>query len=125
MPPALDTPEEVAAMLAALLSVLGAVAVGIIGVIATVIAAWRAKVKPLLTETKQSANRAAEQLTNNHGSSTRDAIDRIEMTMSLTAADVREIRADQRTDRDAASRAHAEIFRRIRALETPMEDTRP
>ena len=125
MPPALDTPEEVAAMLAALLGVLGVVGAGIIAALAAVIAAWRAKIKPLLTDTKRSADRAAEQLITNHGSSTRDAIDRIELTMSLTAADVREIRADQRTDRDAASRAHAEIFRRLRALETPMEDTRP
>lgn len=112
-------------MLAALLGVLGVVAVGIIGTIAAVVAAWRAKVKPLLADTQQAAERAAFQLTNNHGSSTRDAIDRMEVTMSLTAADVREIRADQRVARDDASRAHSEIFRRIRALETPLEDTRP
>jgi hypothetical protein len=103
----------------------GAVAATFFTALAGVWAVWRAKIKPLLTETKHSANRAAEQLVNNHGSSTRDAIDRIEMIMSLTAADVREIRADQRTDRETASRAHSEIFRRIRALETPMEDTRP
>lgn len=124
MPPALDTPEEVAAMLAALLGVLGVIGVGIIGTIAAIIAAWRTKLKPLLTDTQDAAERAAFQLTNNHGSSTRDAIDRMELTISLTAADVREIRSDQRVARDDASRAHSEIFRRIRALETPMEDTR-
>lgn len=124
MPPALDTPEEVAAMLAALLGVLGVIAAGIIGTIAAIIAAWRTKLKPLLTDTQDAAERAAFQLTNNHGSSTRDAIDRMELTISLTAADVREIRSDQRVARDDASRAHAEIFRRIRALETPVEDTR-
>lgn len=125
MPPWLDSAEEVAAVATAVVVAVGAVAVTFVTAIAGVVAVWRAKVKPLLTETKDSAYRAAEQLENNHGSSTRDAIDRIEMTMSLTAADVREIRADQRTDRDTASRAHSEIFRRIRALETPMEDTRP
>lgn len=125
MPPWLDSAEEVAAVATAVVVAVGAVAVTFVTAIAGVVAVWRAKVKPLLTETKDSAHRAAEQLENNHGSSTRDAIDRIEMTMSLTAADVREIRADQRTDRDTASRAHSEIFRRIRALETPMEDTRP
>lgn len=125
MPPWLDSAEEVAAVATAVVVAVGAVVATFVTAIAGVVAVWRSKVKPLLTETKHSADRAAEQLVNNHGSSTRDAIDRIEMTMGLTAADVREIRADQRTDREAASRAHSEIFRRIRALETPMEDTRP
>ena len=125
MPPWLDSPEEAGALLVAVLGVLATVGVGIIGACAAVYAAWRAKIKPLLTSTQDSAKKAASQLTNNHGSSTRDAIDRIELTMSLTAADVRELRADQRVARDDASRAHSEIFRRIRALETPMEDTRP
>jgi hypothetical protein len=125
MPPWLDSAEEVAAVATAVVVAVGAVAATFFTALAGVWAVWRAKIKPLLTETKHSANRAAEQLVNNHGSSTRDAIDRIEMIMSLTAADVREIRADQRTDRETASRAHSEIFRRIRALETPMEDTRP
>lgn len=129
MPPALDTPEEVAAMLAALLGVLGVVAAGIIGVVATVIAAWRAKVKPLLTSTQNAASHAAEQLTPNHGSTVRDAVRRTEEAVARldrnTNQRFADLRADMREYSDQNDRAHSELFRRVRGLESPMEDTRP
>lgn len=129
MPPALDTPEEVAAMLAALLGVLGVLAAGIIGVVATVIAAWRAKVKPLLTSTQTAASHAAEQLTPNHGSTVRDSVGRMESTLDRLdrsmSRQLGEIRADMGRQQQHNDRQHSEIFRRIHALETPMEDTRP
>lgn len=129
MPPALDTPEEVAAMLAALLGVLGVVAAGIIGVVATVIAAWRAKVKPLLTSTQSAATHAAEQLTPNHGSTVRDAVRRTEEAVARldrnTNQRLADLRADMREYSDQNDRAHSELFRRVRGLESPMEDTRP
>lgn len=108
MPPALDTPEEVAAMLAALLGVLGVVGAGIITTVAGVVVAWRAKIKPLLTDTKDAAEHAATQLTPNHGSSAKDSLarlevnlDRMERTLSQRIVD---LRADVRTDRDATNR---------------------
>lgn len=129
MPPALDTPEEVAAMLAAVLGVLGVVAAGIIGVVATVIAAWRAKVKPLLTSTQSAASHAAEQLTPNHGSTVRDAVRRTEEAVARldrnTNQRIADLRADLREYSDQNDRAHSELFRRVRGLESPMEDTRP
>lgn len=125
MPPALDTPEEVAAMLAMLLGVLGVVGAGIIAALAAVLAAWRAKIKPLLTDAKDAAEVAANQLQNNSGSSTRDAIDRTERMTGHLLDEVRDLRAEQRSDRTSAERAHSEIFRRLRSLETPYEDPRP
>lgn len=129
MPPALDTPEEVAAALAAVLGVLGVVATGILGAAAAVVTAWRAKVKPLLTSTQSAASHAAEQLTPNHGSTVRDAVRRTEEAVARldrnTNQRLADLRADMRESRDQNDRAHSELFRRVRALETPMEDTRP
>lgn len=130
MPPTLDTPEEVAAMLAALLGVLGIVGTGILAAVAGLIAAWRAKVKPLLTDTKDAAEHAATQLTPNHGSSAKDSLarlevnlDRMERTLSQRIVD---LHADVRTDRQNSDRQHSEIFRRLHALESPpREDTYP
>lgn len=129
MPPALDTPEEVAAMLAALLGVLSIVAVGIIGAVAAIIAAWRTKLKPMLAQTQQAAETAADQLTPNHGSSARDSLGRIENSLDrLDRAmnrQIGEIRADMTRHNEWSDRQHSELFRRVHHLESPMEDTRP
>ncbi len=130
MPPTLDTPEEVAAMLAALLGVLGVVGAGIITAVAGLVVAWRAKIKPLLTETKDAAEHAATQLTPNHGSSAKDSLARIERAVSDMDRNnnqrFADLRADMRTEREATDRKHSEIFRRLHALESPpREDTIP
>lgn len=129
MPPALDTTEEVAAMLAAVLGVLGVLAAGILTAFAGVLAVWRAKVKPLLTSTQVAASHAADQLTPNHGSTVRDSVRRTEEAVGRldrnTNQRLTDIRADLGRHIDANDRAHAEIFRRLNYLETPLEDTRP
>lgn len=116
-------------MLAALLAVLSVFAAGVIGVIAAVIAAWRAKVKPLLTETRTAASTAADQLTPNHGSSARDSLGRIEQTLDRFDLSINrqlgEIRADMTRHNEWSDRQHSELFRRVNHLESPMEDTRP
>ena len=124
MPPALDTPEEVAAMLAALLGTLTVIGSGIFGALASVFAVWRAKIRPLLTDTRDAAEGAAQQLRTNSGSSVRDSIDRTEQMTCHLLAEVRDLRADQRATRQAADRTHSEIFQRLRILESPPEDTR-
>lgn len=130
MPPALDTPEEVAAMLAALLGVLGVVGAGIITAVAGLVVAWRAKIKPLLTDTKDAAEHAATQLTPNHGSSAKDSLVRIEQAITDHRRDTNQrlgdLRGDMRTEREATDRKHSEIFQRLHALESPpREDTIP
>lgn len=125
MPPWLESPEGVAAFIAALLGLLATIGVGIIGAVAAVMVAWRSKLKPLLMGTQQAAQSAAHELKANHGSSTRDAVNRTEMTVNRLAEDLREMRTEQRSDREAGNRAHSEIFRRLRSIESPMEDTRP
>lgn len=129
MPPWLDSPEEVGAVLVAVLAVLGTVAVAVIGTLAAVIAAWRSKVKPLLTSTQTAAETAADQLTPNHGSSARDSLGRIERSLDEVRRDLTQrmadVRADMRSDRDQHHRDHANIFRRLHSLESPPEDTRP
>jgi len=129
VPPWADSAEEIGAIAVAVVTALGLIAVAVVGVIGTVYAAWRSKVKPLLTKTHAAAETAADQLTPNHGSSARDALGRIER--SLEALDrnfndrLKDIRADMRLETEQNDRAHSEIFRRIRSLETPYEDTRP
>lgn len=129
MPPWLDTPEEAGAILVAVLGVLATVGVGIIGAIAALYAAWRTKVKPLLTRTHNAAETAADQLTPNHGSSARDSLGRIEMTLDRVARDlswqVGEIRTDMTRHNEWSDRQHSELFRRVNRIESPMEDTRP
>lgn len=129
MPPWLDSAEEVGAVIVAVLSVLGAIGVGIVGTVAAVIAAWRSKIKPLLLQTQQDASTAADQLTPNHGSSARDSLGRIELTLDRVARDlsrqVGEIRQDMGRHETVSDRQHSELFRRVNQLESPMEDTRP
>lgn len=129
MPPALDTPEEIAAIVGGILAVLGVMAAGLISLFAGAIAVWRAKVKPLLTTTQQAASHAAEQLTPNHGSTVRDAVRRTEAAVGRLDRNNNQRLADLRADLgrhiDANDRAHSEIFRRLHHLETPLEDTRP
>lgn len=112
-------------MITAVLGGLAVVAVGIVGLLAAVIAAWRSKVKPLLEGTQRSAAVAAFELRNNHGSSTRDAVDRIERSTRDLRGDLRDMRRDLSDDRSAGNRAHSEIFRRLHSLESPPEDTGP
>lgn len=118
MPPWIDSPEEVGAILTGVVVVVGSLAATVLAALGGVYAVWRSKIKPLLAGTQAAASSAAEQLQTNHGSSMRDAVNRIEHH-------ILDIRADQRNDRITSERARAEIFRRIRALETPGEDTRP
>lgn len=125
MPPWLDSPEEVGIAIGALFGVLGAVGVGAVGLVAAVVSAWRSKVKPLLVGTQRSAAVAAFELRNNHGSSTRDAVDRIERSTRDLRADIRDMRRELVEDRSAGNRAHSEIFRRLHSLESPPEDTGP
>lgn len=129
MPPWLDSPEEVGAVIVAVLAVLGTVAVAVIGALAAVIAAWRSKVKPLLTSTQTYAETAADQLTPNHGSSARDSLGRIERSLDEVRRDLSQrmadVRADMRSDREQHHRDHNNIFHRLHALESPPEDTRP
>ena len=133
MPPWLDTPEEVGAILVAVLGVLGTIGAGIVMSVAGVLVAaakvWRSKVKPVLTRTQAAAETAADQLTPNHGSSARDSLGRIERTLDRVARDlsrqVGEIRQDMTRHETVSERQHAELFRRVNHLESPMEDTRP
>lgn len=129
VPPWLDSPEEVGAVLVAVLGVLATIGVGIVGACAAVYAAWRAKLKPLLTKTHEAAETAADQLTPNHGSSARDSLGRIERTLDRVARDlsrqVGEIRQDMTRHETVSERQHAELFRRVNHLESPSEDTRP
>lgn len=140
MPPWLDTPEEAGAVLVAVLGVLGTIGAAIVAATAAVIVAgvkvWRSKIKPLLTETQVAATHAADQLTPNHGStvrdavrSTRDAVRRTEEAVARldrnTNQRIGDLRADVGRYTDQNDRAHSEIFKRIRGLESPMEDTRP
>ncbi|UEB89922.1 hypothetical protein [Dermabacter jinjuensis] len=118
MPPALDTPEEVAAMLGTLLGLLATFAVGLFGALAIAYAAWTKKLKPLLTETREAARSAAHELTNNSGGSTRDAVDRIETIALELREDNRQVRREIENHRDYADRNLSEIFRRIYALES-------
>lgn len=118
MPPALDTPEEVAAMLGALLGLLATFAVGLFGALAIAYAAWAKKLKPLLTETREAARSAAHELTNNSGGSTRDAVYRIETIALELREDNRQVRREIENHRDYADRNLSEIFRRIYALES-------
>ena len=118
MPPALDTPEEVAAMLGSLLGLLATFAVGLFGALAIAYAAWTKKLKPLLTETREAARSAAHELTNNSGGSTRDAVDRIETIALELREDNRQVRREIENHRDYADRNLSEIFRRIYALES-------
>lgn len=129
MPPWLDSPEEVGAVIVAVLAVLGTVGVAVIGALAALIAAWRSKVKPLLTSTHAAAETAADQLTPNHGSSARDSLGRIEASLDEVRRDLSQrmadVRADMRSDREQHQRDHNNIFHRLRVLESPPEDTRP
>lgn len=133
MPPWLDTPEEAGAILVAVLGVLATVGAGIVAAAAAVIVAgikvWRSKLKPLLTETQQAATHAADQLTPNHGSTVRDAVRRTEEAVARLDRNTNQRIADLRGDvgryTDQNDRAHSEIFKRLRGLESPMEDTRP
>ncbi|WP_087485753.1 hypothetical protein [Brachybacterium massiliense] len=129
MPPWLTDPEGVAAFVAALLALLVTIAGGLLAAIAAIVAVWRAKVKPLLTDTSKAARTAADQLTPNHGSSARDSLGRIENTLDRLdrsmSRQIGEIRADMNRTTQHNDRQHSEIFRRLHALETPMEDTRP
>lgn len=121
MPPWLDSAEEVGIMVGGAIAILTALAVAILTALAAVIAAWRAKIKPLLTTTQEAASTAADQLTPNHGSSIRDAVGRIE-------SKVIELHADMRLDR-------AQVGRRLERLESyhsgpaagspPQENTQP
>ena len=133
MPPWLDTPEEVGAILVAVLGVLGTIGAGIVmsvaGVLVAAVKIWRSKVKPVLTSTQAAAETAADQLTPNHGSSARDSLSRIERMVSRLDTTmnqrITDIRADVRAHVDHSDRAHSEIFKRLRQIETPSEDTRP
>lgn len=118
MPPALDTPEEVAAMLGTLLGLLATFAVGLFGALAIAYAAWAKKLKPLLTETREAARSAAHELTNNSGGSTRDAVDRIETIALELREDNRQVRREIENHRDYADRNLSEIFKRLYTLES-------
>lgn len=129
MPPWLDSAEEVGAVIVAVLAVLGTIAAAGLAALGVVIAAWRSKVKPLLTTTATAAETAADQLTPNHGSSARDALGRIERAQEELRRELTErlgdVRADMRSDREQHRRDHDSIFTRLRVLESPPEDTRP
>lgn len=132
MPPWLDTPEEAGAILVAVLGVLGTIGAAMVATIAAVIVAgvkvWRSKIKPLLTETQVAATHAADQLTPNTGSTVRDAVKRTEAAVGRldlnTNQRIADLRADVGRYTDQNDRAHSEIFKRLRGLESPMEDTR-
>lgn len=132
MPPWLDSPEEVGAVLVGVLGALATIGVAVVGTVAAVIAAYRAKIKPLLTGTRSAAEAAAHQLQNNSGSSTRDAVDRIERaaTESLRLAqqnsrDVRYLRGDVANWQNHNNSVHEDHGTRLRSLETPHERTLP
>lgn len=133
MPPWLDTPEEAGTLLVAVLGVLGTIGAAIVVATAAVVVAgvkvWRSKIKPILTETQVAATHAADQLTPNHGSTVRDAVRRTEEAVARldrnTNQRIGDLRADVGRYTDQNDRAHSEIFKRIRGLESPMEDTRP
>lgn len=133
MPPWLDSAEEVGAVIVAVLGVLGTIGAGIVmsaaGVLVVAVKVWRSKIKPVLTRTQTAAETAADQLTPNHGSSARDSLGRIELTLDRVARDlsrqVGEIRQDMGRHETVSDRQHSELFRRVNQLESPMEDTRP
>lgn len=133
MPPWLNTPEEVGAVIVGVLGVLATIGAAVLAAVAGVIAAgvqvWRTKIKPMLADTQQSASHAAEQLTPNHGSTVQDAVRRTEAAVARldrnTNQRLGDLRADVGRYTDQNDRAHSEIFKRLRGLESPMEDTRP
>lgn len=117
MPPWLDTPGELAAIVVAVITAGGTVIASMLGAAAVIIAAWRAKLAPLLNATADHAQTAAEAVSANHGSSLRDAVVRLEAGMAGVAGDVRDMRAEARENRAQSDRAHSEIFHRLRSLE--------
>lgn len=108
MPPFIDSPSEVGAILVAVLGGLATVGVAIVGAAAAVYTAWRSKLRPLLLETKDAAEHAATQLTPNHGSSAKDSLERLEISLDrmerTLSQRIVDLRADVRTDRDATNR---------------------
>lgn len=132
MPPWLDTPEEAGAVIVGVLGVLGTIAGGVLAFIGTVIAVgvkvYRSKIKPILADTQESASRAAEQLTPNHGSSAHDSLGRIENSLDRLDRGmntrIADLRADMRAQQQGNEYDHAHIFQRLNNLESPMEDTR-
>lgn len=128
MPPWLADPEAVAGFFAVLFGLLASLVTGLGGLIAAGVYVWRTKFKPMLTSTRIAAESAAEQLTPNHGSSARDSLGRIENTVDRLDRAVNqrigEVRADLRTHIEHSDRQNSEIFQRMHALESPMEDTR-
>lgn len=115
-------------MLGALLGILAVIATGCVGLAAAVWAAWRSKVKPMLADTRHAAEKAAEQLAPNHGSSARDALARIEAVVDRLdrgmSRQLGEIRADLSHHIVNSDRLHHDVGRRLNRLETPEENTR-
>lgn len=129
MPPWIGDPEAVGVAVAATLGLIVTIGTALLGAVAALYAVWRAKIKPLLTGTQEAAAHAAEQLTPNHGSTVRDAVRRTEDAVARldqnTGRQLGALRDDLRQFTDQNDRTHSELFRRLRALETPYEDTRP
>ena len=118
MPPWLDTPGELGVVIGAVLTAGAAVIAAMLGAAAVILAAWRAKLAPLLHSTADHAQVAAEAVSANHGSSLRDAVVRLEASMAGLTVDLRDMRGEARDDRRQSDRAHSEIFKRLRALES-------
>lgn len=104
-------------VIGAVLTAGAAIVSALLGAVAVIVGAWRAKLAPLLHSTADHAQTAAEAVSANHGSSLRDAVVRLEASMAGVAGDVRDIRTEARENRAQSDRAHSEIFHRLRSLE--------
>ena len=125
MPPWLDSAEEVGALVVLVGTTLGMVAAALVTAAAGVVAAWRSKLKPLLTDTRRAATAAAEQLTPNHGSSVRDALTRIETTVDRldrsVSARLAEVRSDMHLEREQNAR-RLERLEHYHSAPTPIQE---
>lgn len=121
MPPSLDTPDEIATVIVAVIVALGTITGGIVAAVALGVAWWRSHIGPLIRGAADDLAVARAQVSPNHGSSMSDALGRVETAVQGLTIDLRELRSDAREDRKASDRAHSEIFHRLRSLESPPE----
>lgn len=121
---------------AVFIGTLGTIGIGIIGTISVIVVAiittWRKNIRPLLEETRNTAKASAaaaryaeQELKTNHGSSTRDAVNRIEAAVHsvdkrLTAFgdELHQQRREIHQVREHLERSETEIFNRLRTVES-------
>lgn len=107
MPSFIDSPEEIAAIITLVIVAIGSVIVTLITTLGSIIAAawafYHKQLAPILNETRNYASRTAHEVTENHGTSMKDAMLRFETKLD---------RMDEKH-----TITHREIFRRLYNLE--------